>query len=66
MKMEAIAASTNLYIMGTSPTLTRDRGGCAQPPLAYFAYFGSLKAIRAEAAGIFSSCGNNAGSKSAA
>ena len=29
-------------------------------------YFGSLNAIKVEAAGTFSSCGNNAGSNSAA
>src|SRR5215470_11538863 len=34
MKIEAIATSTSLYIMRPSPTLTRERGGCAQPPLS--------------------------------
>src|SRR5216683_5380550 len=37
-----------------------------RPFVACFAYLASLKAISAEAAGTFSSCGNNAGSKTAA
>jgi hypothetical protein len=35
MKIQAIATSTNLYIMGIGPTLRHVRGGRAGPPLAY-------------------------------